>query len=391
MADILNADLSKFNSLSATSTSTVQLSTAGLIDGTYNLYAVDEAGNLSPPSSNLSPPYNNSITIDGTAPVLTSLSATPSSGSFKAGDVINFVLTFDSPITYSGTMSMTLSNGVGLSSSTTSTTTITVPYTISSGQDATALTVSSIYINPASPVQDIAVNALSGSISPTTNTIGNINIDTQAPTITLSTSGTISPTQTISFTSSETGTAYFATSNTYTNTAQLIASSGVYSATINAVGANTISATAITPNTNVYLYVTDQSGNTSVLSNTSIVVDSNSPTATLSTTSTINDATEVSVQSTELGTAYLVNTSTLSVTSLTDITTAPDSKWNSVPISTINTSTSLSTSGLISGTYQVYAVDNVGKLINSLYLIRYNRYRGALRNKCNCRKHHRLL
>ncbi len=42
------------------------------------------------------------------------------------------------------------------------------------------------------------------------------------------------------------------------------------------MGANTISATAITPNTNVYLYVTDQSGNTSVLSNTSIVVDSNS-------------------------------------------------------------------------------------------------------------------
>ena len=65
------------------------------------------------------------------------------------------------------------------------------------------------------------------------------------------------------------------------------------------------------------------------------------------------------VQSTETGTAYLVNT-TVNVSNLDSITDAAGNQWNRVTISSAGTDTNLPATGLAGGTYKVYAVDAAG-------------------------------
>merc|ERR1712000_645133 len=67
------------------------------------------------------------------------------------------------------------------------------------------------------------------------------------------------------------------------------------------------------------------------------------------------------VQSTEVGTAYLVK-STVTVNDLASITGATINLWNSVTISTAAANTNLAATGLVDGTYKVYAVDAEGNL-----------------------------
>ena len=62
------------------------------------------------------------------------------------------------------------------------------------------------------------------------------------------------------------------------------------------------------------------------------------------------------MQSTETGTAYLVNTA-ITVSNLYSITGAADNQWNSVTISLADTNTNLPATGLVGGTYKAYAVD----------------------------------
>ena len=93
---------------------------------------------------------------------------------------------------------------------------------------------------------------------------------------------------------------------------------------------------------------------------TSITKDSTAPTASV-TAATILASGNASVQSSETGTAYLVNAS-VTVTNEASITSAADNLQNSVSISTANTNTNLLASGLISGTYKVYTADAAGNL-----------------------------
>ena len=79
------------------------------------------------------------------------------------------------------------------------------------------------------------------------------------------------------------------------------------------------------------------------------------------TTATITNSGNALVQSTETGTAYLVNT-TVTVINLASITGAADNQWNSVAISSASTNTNLSATGLGDGIYKVYAVDDAGNL-----------------------------
>lgn len=69
----------------------------------------------------------------------------------------------------------------------------------------------------------------------------------------------------------------------------------------------------------------------------------------------------ISVRSTEIGTAYLVR-NTVSVTNVASITAATASDRNSLSISAANTSTTLTTSGLQDGIYNLYAADSFGNL-----------------------------
>ena len=89
-------------------------------------------------------------------------------------------------------------------------------------------------------------------------------------------------------------------------------------------------------------------------------VDTSAPTASV-TTATITTSENAVVQSTETGTAYLVNTA-VTVSNLASITGAADNQSNSVTISSAATNTNLPATGLADGTYKVYAVDAAGNL-----------------------------
>ncbi len=69
----------------------------------------------------------------------------------------------------------------------------------------------------------------------------------------------------------------------------------------------------------------------------------------------------LTVRSTEIGTVYLVNQS-VAVSSLSNITAAAAGNKNSVSISTVNTNTVLTLSGLNDGFYNLYAVDSANNV-----------------------------
>ncbi|MGO4893192.1 beta strand repeat-containing protein, partial [Flavobacterium sp. W21_SRS_FM6] len=107
---------------------------------------------------------------------------------------------------------------------------------------------------------------------------------------------------------------------------------------------------------------TDTAGNTSAAASNAatITTDTTAPTAA-ATAVTISSAENASVQSSEIGTAYLVS-SNVSVTSLSDITSSADNQWNSVAITAANTATNLDATGLVDGSYKVYTTDTAGNL-----------------------------
>ena len=95
-------------------------------------------------------------------------------------------------------------------------------------------------------------------------------------------------------------------------------------------------------------------------SSSTITIDRTAPTATV-TSATISPTGSTTFQSTETGTGYLVNSS-IAVTNIASITSAADSVWNSSTVTTANTNTTISASGLVDGTYKIYAADASGNL-----------------------------
>ena len=89
-------------------------------------------------------------------------------------------------------------------------------------------------------------------------------------------------------------------------------------------------------------------------------LDTTAPTVSL-TPDTLTSSDFAVVQSTETGTAYLINTD-VTVTNTTSIIGAADNMSNSVVISTANTDTNLTVTGLVEGTYKAYALDGAGNL-----------------------------
>lgn len=92
------------------------------------------------------------------------------------------------------------------------------------------------------------------------------------------------------------------------------------------------------------------------------LLDSTSPTVSrIDTRALIKNGDTLTVASNELGTAYLIR-NTIAVSSLSNITGAAANLRNSASISSANTSTTLTTSGLLDGTYNLYAADLAGNL-----------------------------
>jgi hypothetical protein len=127
LADITTALDANWNSVSiGTANSDTNLALIGLVDGTYNLYTVDAAGNLSSASS-------NAVTVGAAATTITALSLTSATGiqnsTLNAGDVLTVTATFSEAVTVSGTPQFALNIGG---------TTVQASYT--SGSTTTALT-----------------------------------------------------------------------------------------------------------------------------------------------------------------------------------------------------------------------------------------------------------
>ena len=84
---------------------------------------------------------------------------------------------------------------------------------------------------------------------------------------------------------------------------------------------------------------------------------------TVVTNNLINNSESVTVQSSEVGMAYLVlATEVANINSLADIEALADGQYNRVEITSANSDTLLSASGLADGTYVVYMVDAAGNL-----------------------------
>jgi hypothetical protein len=101
--------------------------------------------------------------------------------------------------------------------------------------------------------------------------------------------------------------------------------------------------------------------NTLVSDNASYMVDTSNPTATLTSTGTLGTLQSAVVQSSEVGTAYLVD-STATVSTEADILALADARFNSVSIATAATATNMAMAGLNTGNYKLYTADNAGNL-----------------------------
>jgi hypothetical protein len=193
--------------------------------------------------------------------------------------------------------------------------------------------------------------------------------DNTAPTASV-TAATITTSGNAVVQSTETGTAYLvnttvSVSNNFTSITGAVDSQW-NSVAISLANTDTnLPATGLADGT-YKVYAVDAAANLSSASSNSVTVattmsDSTSPTASVSS-ATITSSGNAVVQSTETGTAYLVNTTVSVNNNFTSITGAADSQWNSVAISLANTDTNLPATGLADGTYKVYAIDAAGNL-----------------------------
>jgi hypothetical protein len=136
----------------------------------------DTAGNVSSASTPLS------VTIDTTAPTISSVSSDKANGSYTVGEVIDIDVTFSEAVQSAGNVTVTLETGTTdrtCTFSVSSVATGTCNYTVQTGDTTSDLTVSSI----SGTIRDIAGNSLSNFV-PATNLAVNkaLVIDTTAPT-----------------------------------------------------------------------------------------------------------------------------------------------------------------------------------------------------------------
>ena len=347
--------------LDYTSTSALALNS-----GTIN----DSAGNtgvltLPSPGAANSLGANKAIVIDTTLPTVSSFSSTTADGAYKVGSTINITATLSEAVTAAASITVTLDNGktVVLTHNAVNNT-LTGTYTVAAGDTSADLTVSS-YALTSAPV-DAAGNIMTDTTVPSgANNIADtkaIVIDTTAPSTpstpdlaTASDSAGTSDTDNI--TSDSTPTINVSTSS---GTAVVTATKGSSSVSC------TISSTSCTLGTladgvwSLTVTDTDAAGNATTSAVLSITVDATAPTPTVATVS-VTTSTGVTVRSSEAGTAYLVK-SDISVLAIPTSPGVADDNFNQVTISSANTDTTMSTAGLVAGTYKLYVVDAAGNL-----------------------------
>jgi hypothetical protein len=364
--------------------------TTALADGDWLITVTDTdaAGNTA-----TSTPIT--VTIDTTAPTVASVSASNANGSYKVGETITVLVTFSETVTVTGTPLLTLETGATdrnasyISGS--GSNTLAFAYVIQAGDtsaDLNYLATTSLALNSgtildtAGKIATLTLPALAGAsslagskaividgVAPTISSLSSTSTDRSykagdSITITATASEAVVAGSFITVTL-ETGATdrqvvLTASADGTTLTGTYVVQAGDSSADLTA-NAFSVGATDVRDIAGNYLSSTTlPTGGNNIAGAKAIVVDGVLPSASATTASILASANAV-VQSTELGTAYLVNTS-VTVSDSASITSANTSLWNSVSIATANTNTNLAATGLVPGTYKVYALDGAGNL-----------------------------
>ena len=360
---------SETNTLTGSYTIGAGQSSADLGVSSYALTTapVDIAGNAmtstTMPAGNIS--GTQAIVVDTTLPTVSSFSSTTADGAYKVGATINITANLSEAVTAAASITVTLDNGktVVLTHNAVNNT-LTGTYTVAAGDTSSDLTVASFALTSAPA--DAAGNVMTDTTTPSgANNIADtkaIVVDTTAPstpsTPDLATaSDTAGASDTDNITSDSTPTINVSTSS---GTAVVTATKGSSSVSC------TISSTSCTLGTladgvwSLTVTDTDAAGNATTSAALSITIDATAPTPTVATVS-VTTSTGVTVRSSEAGTAYLVK-SDISVLAIPTSPGVADDNFNQVTISSANTDTTMSTAGLVAGTYKLYVVDAAGNL-----------------------------
>lgn len=390
VASITNASGTHWNSVSiATANTNTSLAATELDEGTYKVYAVDEAGNLSTASI-------NSVIVDVTTPSVSSLSVSSSSGSdnvYVAGDTISLTIAFNEFMTVTGTprieiAGLTSKYATYVSGSTTAS--LLFSYTVVSDDfdsDGVAISANTLQLNGGTindatgNVASLAHSAIAASaghrvdaILPTvsslsitsTATAGSTYIPGQTISVTIVWNETVTVTGTPRLTMVVGSTDKFLTYASGSTTTSLVFSYTAESGTTDTDGVS-VTANTLSLNSGTIRDIGLNSAtlaHSAIAASTSHKVDSTSPSATVTTATLSGAANSIAVavvQSTEIGTAYLV-VSTINVTNEASITSSGNTNFNSVVISIINSDTNLGTASLTAGTYKVYTTDAGGNV-----------------------------
>ena len=370
--DNAGALLSPSKTCTVTSPST-SCQITGLINGTP--YKFKSSATNSKGTSAQSVSFSASATPTGPiAPTITNVTSSTANGSYKAGDVISIQVAFNEAVTVTGSPQLTLETGstdqVLSYASGTGTNTLTFTYTIQAGDtssDLTYIATNPLALNGGSIKNSSSLDATLTLPAPTASGSLGANkaivVDTTAPstpsTPDLDPTSDLGSSSTDNVTSDNTPT--INVSGTFSGTAVVTTTKAGSTNVVCTITSNACTLAALADGTwDISVTDTDAAGNATTSTGLSITVDTTAPTAGLTAGSIISSE-NAAVTSSAVGTAYLVNTS-VAVTNLASITGAADASWNSVAITTANTSTNLAATGLTPGTYRLYTADAAGNL-----------------------------
>ncbi len=145
-------------------------------NGSYKLFVIDAAGNVSAAST-------ATLTVDSTPPTITNITSSQANGTYTTGVVIPVDLTFSEAVTSTGSVTVTLETGTTDRTCTftvTNSTTGSCNYTVQAGDTSADLTVNTV----AGVIRDQVSNAMTNFV-PATNLAANkaLVIDTTTPVI----------------------------------------------------------------------------------------------------------------------------------------------------------------------------------------------------------------
>ena len=370
--DNAGALLNPSKTCTVTSPSTSCLIT-GLTNGTP--YKFKSSATNSKGTSAQSVSFSAAATPTGAIPPsITNVTSSTANGAYKAGQTISVQVVFNEAVTVTGTPQLTLETGstdqVLNYISGSGTNTLTFTYTIQAGDtssDLTYITTNPLALNSGTIKNSSSLDAVLTLPAPTASGSLGANkaivVDTTAPstpsTPDLDTASDLGSSSTDNLTSDNTPT--MTVSGTFSGTAVVTATKSGSTSVSCTISSNSCTLATLADGTwDISVTDTDAAGNATPSTALSITVDTAAPTAAL-TAGSITSSENAAVTSTEIGTAYLVNNA-INVTNLASITGAAGSSWNSVAITTANSSTSLAATGLTPGTYRLYAADAAGNL-----------------------------